>query len=72
MALTVRSDVLDGVQGPYATAQIRPSLQPTVDSLPPGYRIEKGGAIEESDKANEALFTVFQIVFAVMLTLLMI
>ena len=58
MALTVRSDVVDGVQGPYATAQIRPSLQPIVDSLPTGYRIEDGGAIEESDKANKALFAV--------------
>jgi multidrug efflux pump len=72
MALTVRSDVVDGVQGPYATAQIRPSLQPIIDSLPAGYRIEEGGAIEESDKANEALFAVFPIMFAVMLTLLMI
>ncbi|HEX6705234.1 MAG TPA: efflux RND transporter permease subunit [Albitalea sp.] len=72
MALTVRSDVVDGVQGPYATAQIRPSLQPVVDGLPPGYRIEEGGAIEESDKANEALFAVFPAMFAVMLTLLMI
>ncbi|WP_137890541.1 efflux RND transporter permease subunit [Ramlibacter sp. 2FC] len=72
MALTVRSDVVDGVQGPYATAQIRPSLQTIIDSLPPGYRIEEGGAIEESDKANEALFAVFPAMFAVMLTLLMI
>lgn len=72
MALTVRSDVVDGVQGPYATGQIRPSLQPIVDSLPPGYRIEEGGAIEESDKANKALFAVFPAMFAVMLTLLMI
>jgi multidrug efflux pump subunit AcrB len=72
MALTVRSDVVDGVQGPYATAQIRPSLQPIVDSLPAGYRIEEGGAIEESDKANQALFAVFPAMFAVMLTLLMI
>ncbi|MEO6276779.1 efflux RND transporter permease subunit, partial [Roseateles sp.] len=72
MALTVRSDVLDGVQGPYATAQIRPSLQPIIDSLPLGYRIEEGGAIEESDKANVALFAVFPAMFAVMLTLLMI
>ncbi|HSV52275.1 MAG TPA: efflux RND transporter permease subunit, partial [Burkholderiaceae bacterium] len=71
-ALTVRSDVVDGVQGPYATAQIRPSLQPIIDSLPAGYRIEEGGAIEESDKANEALFAVFPAMFAVMLTLLMI
>jgi multidrug efflux pump len=72
MALTVRSDLMDGVQGPYATEQIRPSLKPIVDSLPAGYRIEEGGAIEESDKANEALFAVFPIMFAVMLTLLMI
>jgi multidrug efflux pump len=72
MALTVRADVADGVQGPYATAQIRPSLQPIIDSLPPGYRIEEGGAIEESDKANQALFAVFPAMFAVTLTLLMI
>jgi multidrug efflux pump len=72
MVLTVRSDLADGVQGPYATAQIRPSLQPIIDSLPAGYRIEEGGAIEESDKANEALFAVFPAMFAVMLTLLMI
>jgi multidrug efflux pump len=71
MALTVRSDVVDGVQGPYATAQIRPSLRPIIDSLPPGYRIEEGGAIEESEKANQALFAVFPAMFAVTLTLLM-
>ncbi|GAA0754976.1 efflux RND transporter permease subunit [Ideonella azotifigens] len=72
MALTVRSDVIDGVQGPDATAKIRPSLKPIIDSLPAGYRIEEGGAIEESDKANVALFAVFPAMFAVMLTLLMI
>jgi len=72
MALSVRSDLADGVQAPFATAQIRPSLQPIVDSLPPGYRIEDGGAIEENDKANQALFAVFPIMLAVMLTLLMI
>jgi multidrug efflux pump subunit AcrB len=72
MALTVRSDVVDGVQGPYATAQIRPSLKPIVERLPPGYRIEEGGAIEESNKANKALFAVFPAMFAVMLLLLMI
>jgi len=72
MALTVRSDLADGVQGPYATEQIRPSLKQIVDSLPAGYRIEEGGAIEESDKANVALFAVFPAMFAVTLTLLMI
>ena len=72
MALTVRSDVVDGVQGPFATAQIRPTLTSIIENLPPGYRIEDGGAIEEADKANRALFAVFPAMFAVMLTLLMI
>jgi multidrug efflux pump len=72
MVLTVRSDLADGVQGPYATEQIRPSLKPIVDSLPAGYRIEQGGAIEESDKANVALFAIFPAMFAVTLLLLMI
>jgi len=71
MALTVRSDVVDGVQGPYATTKIWPTLQPVLAALPPGYRIEQGGAIEESDKSNRALFAVFPLMFAVMLLFLM-
>jgi multidrug efflux pump subunit AcrB len=71
MAITVRSDLADGVQGPYATDQIWPSLKPVLDSLPSGYRIEKGGAIEESDKANIALLAIFPAMFLVMLAFLM-
>jgi len=40
-------------------------------SLPPGYRIDTGGAIEESVKANEALFAVFPMMLLAMFTLLM-
>lgn len=69
--LTVRSDLADGVQGPYATQKIMPSLGPLIESLPPEYRIELGGAIEESDKSNKALFAVFPVMFAVMLLVLM-
>ena len=72
MALTVRSEVADDVQGPTATLKIWPSLQPVMDSLPPGYRIEQGGAIEESDKSNRALFAVFPLMFVVMLLFLMV
>jgi multidrug efflux pump subunit AcrB len=70
MAITVRSDLADGVQGPYATDRIWPSLKPVLDSLPMGYRIEKGGAIEESNKSNLALFAVFPAMFLVILTFL--
>ncbi|WP_130470015.1 efflux RND transporter permease subunit [Candidatus Magnetaquicoccus inordinatus] len=71
MAITVRSDLVDGVQGPYATESIWPSLESIRASLPPGYRIETGGAIEESEKANQALMAVFPLMFLVMLTILM-
>jgi multidrug efflux pump subunit AcrB len=41
-------------------------------SLPAGYRIEVGGAAEESARANQALTAVFPVMILVMLTLLMI
>ena len=69
--MTVRSDLADGVQGPYATQQLMPSLQPIIDALPPGYAIEQGGAIEESKMANEAIAAVFPVMILVMLTFLM-
>jgi multidrug efflux pump len=39
---------------------------------PPGYRIETGGSIEESVKANSALVAVLPAMLVVMLALLMI
>jgi multidrug efflux pump len=70
--LTVRADVADGVQAPDVTAALLPRLEPVKASLPPGYRIDTGGAVEESQKANEALFAVFPVMIAIMLTLLMV
>ncbi len=72
MALTVRADVQDGIQGPFATSRLWPTLQPIVDSLPPGYRIEIGGASEETAKSDRALFAVFPLMTVVMLLFLMI
>jgi multidrug efflux pump len=72
MAITVRSDIVDGVQAPDVTAQLLPVLEPIKQALPPGYRIDVGGAIEESSKANASLFAVFPIMLAAMLTILMV
>jgi multidrug efflux pump subunit AcrB len=69
--LTVRADVADGVQAPDVTAEILSPLEPVKASLPPGYRIDTGGAVEESQKANSALFAMFPIMITIMLTLLM-
>ncbi|MBV9076370.1 MAG: efflux RND transporter permease subunit, partial [Methylobacteriaceae bacterium] len=59
MAITVRSDVVDGVQPPDVTNAIWPTLKELRDALPPAYRVEIGGAVEESAKANASLFILF-------------
>jgi multidrug efflux pump len=71
LALTVRSDLADGVQAPHATSRILASLRPLIQNLPPGYGIEAGGIPEESDKANLALFAVFPAMLAATLLVLM-
>src|SRR5690242_16981028 len=71
-AITVRADVIDGVQPPDVTNEIWPKLKQIRDSLEPAYRIEIGGAIEESQKGNASIFALFPVMLAVMLTLLMI
>jgi multidrug efflux pump len=71
MSLTVRADIVPGVQAPTVTAQIEPLLKPIMGKLPQGYRIETGGAVEESAKANVALFKIFPLMFLAMLSLLM-
>ena len=69
--LTVRCDIADGNQAPDVSTRINRQLRDLRASLPPGYRIDLGGAIEESTKANQALFQVFPLMIVVMLTLLM-
>jgi multidrug efflux pump len=72
MAITVRTDVADGVQAPDVTNQIWPKLQQIRDRLEPAYRIEPGGAFEESAKGNASIFVLFPLMAIAMLTLLMI
>jgi multidrug efflux pump subunit AcrB len=72
MAMTVRADVVDGVQPPDVTNAIWPKLKSIRDRLDPAYRIEIGGAIEESQKGNASIFVLFPVMIGVMLTLLMI
>src|ERR1700761_2952693 len=72
LAITVRGDVVDGVQAPDVTNQIWPKLRDIRDHLEPAYRIEPGGAFEESAKGNASIFVLFPLMVIVMLTLLMI
>jgi multidrug efflux pump len=72
LVLTARGDVIDGVQAPDVSTEILPKLESIKAALPSGYRIEVGGSIEESAKANAALAAVFPVMAIAMLTLLMI
>jgi multidrug efflux pump subunit AcrB len=71
MAITVRADVKDGEQGVSVTQSIRPHLDEIATRLPPGYRIDVGGAVEESDKANAALLAVAPLMLLTILLILM-
>lgn len=68
--ITVRGDIADNLQPPDVSVAIMKELQPIVDSLPAGYRIDMAGSIEESSKATQAMLPLFPIMIA--LTLLII
>jgi multidrug efflux pump len=72
IVLTARGDIVDNVQAPDVTNEILPKLQSIKAALPYGYRIETGGSIEESVKANGALVAVFPAMGIATLMLLMI
>jgi multidrug efflux pump len=72
MAITVRSDIVDGVQAPDVSNAVSKALEPIRTTLKSGYRIELGGAIEESAKGNASIFKLFPVMGLVMMTLLMI
>ncbi|MFQ3466235.1 efflux RND transporter permease subunit [Enterobacter bugandensis] len=68
--ITVRGDIADNLQPPDVSVAIMKQLQPIVDTLPVGYRIDMAGSIEESGKATQAMLPLFPIMIA--LTLLII
>ena len=70
--MTVRADISDKVQAPDISVQINPTLDKLRAQLPPGYRIEMGGAIEESSKSQASIAAVMPFMLMVILVLLMI
>ena len=69
--IAVEGDVVDGKQPPDVTAEILPKLEAIKARLPAGYRIDTGGSVEESKKADVALGAVFPLMLIVMLTVIM-
>jgi multidrug efflux pump subunit AcrB len=68
--ITVRGDIAEGLQPPDVSAAISRQLQPLIDKLPSGYRIEQAGSIEESGKATTAMLPLFPIMLAITLLII--
>jgi len=70
-AVTVQGDVVEGLQGPTVTAQVWPKLQALMAQMPPGYRIEVAGAVEESSKGQGSIAAGVPVMLFIIFTLLM-
>lgn len=65
--ITVRGDIAEGLQPPDVSTALWKELQTIIAQLPVGYRIEQGGSVEESGKANRALAPLLPIMIALTL-----
>jgi multidrug efflux pump len=70
-AATVQGDIVAGLQGATVTAQLDPLFEPIRARLPPGYRIEVAGAVEESSKGQGSIAVGAPLMLFIMFTLLM-
>jgi len=70
-AITVQSDVVDGIQGPTVSGQVDPLLEPLRAKLPPGYKIKLAGAAADSGKAQASIAANVPLVIFIVFTLLM-
>lgn len=70
-AITIQSDVVDGIQGPTVSSQINPKLEKLRAELPAGYKISLAGAAADSGKAQESIAVNVPLVIFIIFTLLM-
>ncbi|QKI90226.1 efflux RND transporter permease subunit [Thiomicrorhabdus xiamenensis] len=69
--LAVNSEVTPGMQPPVATQKLLDVMGPLKDSLPPGYRIDVGGSVEESAKAEASIQAMMPLMLLMITLLLM-
>ena len=69
--ITVQGDIDESVQPPQVTNELLPAMHAIAARLPDGYSIQTAGAVEEADRANQALAVVFPIMIILTLITLM-
>ena len=70
--ITVRAHVYGDMQAPAVTAQLAPAIDAIRAKLPPGYRLEIGGAAEESAKGGGSVAAGVPLFVVTVVTILMI
>jgi multidrug efflux pump len=70
-AITVQSDVADGIQGPTVSGQIGDKLTALRAALPAGYTIKLAGAAADSKAAEASITANLPLVLFIVFTLLM-
>lgn len=70
-AITVQSDMVEGLQGATVTEELLPKLRELERRWPAGYRIEVAGAAEESSKGSASIAAGVPIMLFLTFTLLM-
>jgi multidrug efflux pump len=69
--VTVRGDVPDNISAPDVSLAIDKQLAALRATLPIGYRIEAGGAMEGNDQATDSIIAVLPLMGFIIVTLLM-
>ena len=70
--LTVQADPAPGLTAETAVAALAPAVATVSASLPPQYRIDTGGTVEESAKSQGSVFARVPLMLFLMITFLMI
>jgi multidrug efflux pump subunit AcrB len=70
--VTVQADLAPGTQAATVVQALAPEVAALNASLPEGYRVSVGGAVEESDKAQSSVAAVLPLMLLISLTVLMV
>ena len=70
-AITVNTDIVDGVQPATVTAQMEPELRKAAKAWPADYRMVVAGAVEMSSQGSESILAGVPIMLFLTFTLLM-
>jgi multidrug efflux pump subunit AcrB len=71
-AITLQADVMPGIQGPTATAELFKEFKSLMAQLPPGYQVDIGGSVEESSRGQDSINAGIPVMLFITFTLLVI